>query len=101
VYSLKEREDQLSSMETELNQMREELDALKRAQSEETQNRYWLCDLNLMNLIYLQIKIDSTTPVVSRPQGMCHSLVSDLNMDFSGLMRRTRNEGNTQLRSTN
>jgi len=56
-------------METELNQMREELDALKRAQSEETQNRYWLCDLNLMNLIYLQIKIDSTTTVVSKTSG--------------------------------
>ncbi|KAK7127005.1 hypothetical protein R3I94_018247 [Phoxinus phoxinus] len=37
--SLKERENKLTSMEAELNQMREELDKLKRAQSEETQNR--------------------------------------------------------------
>lgn len=53
-------------MEAGLNQMREELDTLKRAQSEETQNRYCLRYLNLMNLIYLQIKIDSMTPVVSK-----------------------------------
>ncbi|XP_073700014.1 ribosome-binding protein 1-like isoform X1 [Garra rufa] len=37
--SLKEREDQVTSLEAELNQLREELDAVKRTRAEETQNR--------------------------------------------------------------
>ncbi|XP_043079497.1 ribosome-binding protein 1b isoform X1 [Puntigrus tetrazona] len=37
--SLKEREDQLTSLEAEFNQLREELDTVKRTQAEETQNR--------------------------------------------------------------
>ncbi|TRY62367.1 hypothetical protein DNTS_006564 [Danionella cerebrum] len=37
--SLREREEQLTSLEVELTQMREELDAVRRAQAEEIQNR--------------------------------------------------------------
>ncbi|XP_005174098.2 ribosome-binding protein 1b isoform X2 [Danio rerio] len=37
--SLKEREEQLTSLEVELTQLREELETVKRAQAEETQNR--------------------------------------------------------------
>nr|XP_005174097.1 ribosome-binding protein 1 isoform X1 [Danio rerio] len=37
--SLKEREEQLTSLEAELTQLREELETVKRAQAEETQNR--------------------------------------------------------------
>lgn len=42
VCSLKEREDQLTSLEVEFNQLKEELDTVKRTQAEETQNRYGL-----------------------------------------------------------
>lgn len=40
--SLKEREEQLTSLEAGLIQLREELETVKRAQAEETQNRYCL-----------------------------------------------------------
>uniref|UniRef100_A0A671MST6 Ribosome-binding protein 1-like n=1 Tax=Sinocyclocheilus anshuiensis TaxID=1608454 RepID=A0A671MST6_9TELE len=39
VCSLKEREDQLTSLEAELHQLREEFETVKRTQAEETQNR--------------------------------------------------------------
>uniref|UniRef100_A0A8C1TIZ7 Ribosome binding protein 1b n=1 Tax=Cyprinus carpio TaxID=7962 RepID=A0A8C1TIZ7_CYPCA len=44
VCSLKEREDQLTSLEVEFNQLKEELDTVKRTQAEETQNRVNVAD---------------------------------------------------------
>ncbi|XP_059425661.1 ribosome-binding protein 1-like isoform X2 [Carassius carassius] len=42
--SLKEREDQLTSLEVEFKQLKEELDTVKRTQAEETQNRVNVAD---------------------------------------------------------